>query len=164
MSKPREWWITFQPYAINPLGPCINILKYVADFAHEYGVHVIEYSAFEAMRHERDLLKIELDSSPSFEAYEQMRKERDDLRDKFDAAKAELQDNECVLSGMEETALKNSNYDDWQINKLTTELTAAREKLALAVSFLGHKENCRVLRMDTANCTCGFLDTLEKLK
>lgn len=42
MTKPREFWITFQPYEKDPLGPCVNILKYVATFDHEHGVHVRE--------------------------------------------------------------------------------------------------------------------------
>lgn len=45
--KPREFWITFQPYHVNPLGPCTNVLKYVATFAHEHGLHVIEKSAYD---------------------------------------------------------------------------------------------------------------------
>lgn len=41
-DKRREFWITFKPYVEDPLGPCTNVLKYVATFAHEHGVRVRE--------------------------------------------------------------------------------------------------------------------------
>lgn len=50
MSKQiREFWITFKPYEKNPLGPCVNILKYVADSNHEHGLHVIDYESYQRL-------------------------------------------------------------------------------------------------------------------
>lgn len=50
--KPRELWITWKPWAKDPLGPCTNVLKYVADFDHSPSLHVIEYSAYTALQAE----------------------------------------------------------------------------------------------------------------
>ena len=57
--KPREFWITFKPFIVDPLGPCTNVLKYVATFAHEHGLHVIEKSAYDALASELARVKAE---------------------------------------------------------------------------------------------------------
>ena len=47
MSEPtklREFWITFEPFYVNPLGQCPNVMRYVASYPHEYGVHFREVS------------------------------------------------------------------------------------------------------------------------
>lgn len=44
-NKPREFWITCKPYHLDPLDQCENVMKYVASYPHEYGVHVREVSA-----------------------------------------------------------------------------------------------------------------------
>lgn len=64
--------------------------------------------------------------------------------DLLSQARAELVNLKCVLTGVEETALKNSEYDDWRVARLEEQLTAEREKSARLVEALKHYKDIQV--------------------
>lgn len=62
-GPPRSLWIYWAPHEVDPLGPCVNILKMVANHKIDHGLEVIERSAFDVVVAERDFCKTQWDLS-----------------------------------------------------------------------------------------------------
>jgi hypothetical protein len=83
-QHPREWWI--RPWADGSF----SVREKEPDLEFAQSVHVVEYSALEAMRRERDELREELDNKRGAMMLEihRLSKERDALKNQLDHAHA----------------------------------------------------------------------------